>query len=453
MFHDHVVQVTPGTKWAIGILALLSSVSLCVTAWILADFNRELEIVQQITRHLPDSDLPEVTELGSELRLQSRLSILLIVNIIASGVALLILVRAYVSSESSLRNVRVLAADILASLDQGIITTDRDATILSINKRGRELLSSTKTDIGRALKDLPEEHQPLDEICQYVLDLQKCIRDRDYIVKDNGHTRTLRAGCSLLRDHDEKLLGTVIHLRDVTEKTFMEQRLRRMERYMGLGTMAAGLQHEIKNPLSALSLHVQLLKEGLEEHTLSKSVQENLEVLNLEVRRITSVLEGFRDFASGAELNIMEFDISELIDKFVRLIQPQAQENYVRIETQLPHTASTRFMGDRIRIEQVLLNLAINAIAAMPQGGVMSIRVLNKDTGVSISVSDTGSGIPQDLQDKIFDPYFTTRSTGTGMGLALSEKIVRQHGGTIDFETRPGETIFTVNLPRNNENL
>ncbi len=451
MFHDDRTSAGRGSQWAIGVLALMSLMALIVTVSILADFSREQEIVKELTRHLPDSDLAEASELAGGLRSQWRLSVLLILNIVASGVALTLLVRAYISSEYSLRKVKVLATDILASMDQGIITTDRNASILSINPRGRELLNRRNDGIGIALEDLAKEHATLHEICRRVLKDQNNVRDQDYIAMNNGHHRHLRAGCSLLRDHNERLLGTVIHVRDVTEKVLMEQRLRRMERYMGLGSLAAGLQHEIKNPLSALALHVQLLDEALEEQHSPPAIHEMLDVLKTETRRITGVLEGFRDFASVAELNRTEVEVSELIEKLVRLIAPQAHQQDIRIETDLPDASSPAecLPLDSARIEQVLLNLIVNAMAAMPSGGVLTIRLIHKVDSIDVEVADTGSGIPEDLRDKIFDPYFTTRSTGTGMGLALSEKFVRQHNGNIEFRTGPDGTVFTVSLPRN----
>lgn len=449
MFHADQSQQIRASKWAIGVLALLSLMALIVTAWILTDFSREQEIVREITGHLPASDLPEANELAGELRLQSRLSVVLILNIIASGVALTLLVRAYISSERSLREARVLATDILASIDQGIITTDLNASILSINPRGRELLSRMDNGIGIALNELPQDHATLNEICRHVLENQDHVRDRDYVASYSGHSRNLRAGCSLLQDHTQRQIGTVIHVRDVTEKALMEQRLRRMERYMGLGSLAAGLQHEIKNPLSALSLHVQLLSEALQEKDSPPAIQEILDVLNVETRRITGVLEGFRDFASVAELNRTDVDVSQLIKKLVRLIEPQAKQQKIRIETDVQEDIQTRLPIDSIRIEQVLLNLAVNAMMAMQEGGLLSIRLKVAAETVEVAVGDTGCGIPEDLRDKVFDPYFTTRSTGTGMGLALSEKIVRQHDGTIEFRTGPEGTVFTVSLPRN----
>jgi len=453
MFLDNQRRVNRGSKLAIAGLALLSLMALVVTAWILADFSREQQIVEELTRHLPASDLDDANELAGELRVQSRLSILLILNIVASAVALTMLVRAYNSSERSLRDVRVLATDILASIDQGIITTGLDGGVLSINPHGQELLGMTVNGAEMALKDLPPEHQALNEMCRHVLQSHGNVSDQDYTVNLHGHVRHLRAGCSLLRDHNRKHLGTVIHIRDVTGKTLMEQRLRRMERYMGLGSLAAGLQHEIKNPLSALSLHVQLLSEALEQDNPAPEIQEMLDVLNAETHRISSVLEGFRDFASVGELHRTEVDPAELISKLIRLVAPQAQQAGVQINTDLPVDETHSLFVDPVRIEQLLLNLVVNAMAAMPHGGVLNIGLTADEQNINLTVGDTGCGIPDDQRDKVFDPYFTTRSTGTGMGLALSEKFVRQHNGAIDFETSPAGTVFTVTLPRQEELL
>jgi len=447
MFHDNQSQLTRGSQWSIAGLALLSLMALIVTAWILADFGREQEIVRAITRHLPASDLADANELAGELQLQSRLSVLLILNIVASGVALTLLVRAYISSERSLREVRVLATDILASLDQGIITTDLNASILSINPRGRILLDRSDDGTGFSLTDLPAEHGTLSEICHHVLEKQENVRDQDYVATSNGHTRNLRAGCSLLQDHNQQHLGTVIHVRDVTEKSLMEQRLRRMERYMGLGSLAAGLQHEIRNPLAALSLHVQLLNEQLEDNNPSEETRQTLSVIRSEVRRVGGVLEGFRDFASVERLNLAPVDLTELIQRQVDLIRPRADMEKIAIHVVLSDVVVSHLFADEVRLEQVLLNLLVNAMEAMPDGGRLTVSMSPGAESVVFKVSDTGSGIPPDFQQSVFDPYFTTRSEGTGLGLALCDKIIRQHSGSIDFQTSEAGTTFEVSLP------
>lgn len=447
MFHVYETRVSRGFQLAIGGLALLSLTGLVVTLWILVDFHHEQEIVAKIIRHLPDSDLAVARELAGELRFQSQLSILLFLNIIVTAIALVLLVRAYLNSERSLREVKVMASDVLASMDQGVLTTDRDEIITSINPRGRELLSLDEPVIGRPLSDVGVEHTLLCVICSHVNAHHSPVRDCDYTINRDGHEQTLRAGCSLLRNERQEELGTVLHVRDVTERALMEQRLRRMERYAGLGSLATGLQHEIKNPLSALSLHVQLLEEALESQNRSDEIDEMLEVIQTEVKRLTSVLEGFRDYASMSEPGRSRVDLTALINKLVRFIRPQAEQQKVKIEVKLPQEKPPEIMADSVHIDQVLLNLALNAIQAMPGGGVLTIGLNQEGDWLRISITDTGKGIPAELRERIFDPYFTTRHEGTGMGLALCEKIVRQHDGTIDFNTSPSGTSFSVLLP------
>lgn len=448
MFHVYETRVSRGFQLAIGGMAVLSLTALVVTFWILADFQREQEIVARIIRDLPDSDLAVARELAGELRFQAQLSILLVLNIIATGIAVVLLVRAYLNSERSLREVKVLASDVLASMDQGVLTTDRKEIITSINPRGSELLGLEGDVVGRPLSDVGNEHTLLCVLCSHVNAHHSPVRDCDYTITRQGHEQTLRAGCSLLRNERQEELGTVIHVRDVSERALMEQRLRRMERYAGLGSLATGLQHEIKNPLSALSLHVQLLDEALMDQSASAEVEEMLGVIRTEIRRLTSVVEGFRDYASMSEPGRTAVDLAASINKLVRFIRPQAEQQQVKVEVVLPEEKLPPIKADSVHIDQVLLNLALNALQAMPGAGTLTIGLSLEGDWFRIEVSDTGKGIPVEYRERIFDPYFTTRNEGTGMGLALCEKMVRQHDGTIELTTGSTGTTFTVLLPR-----
>ncbi|MCA9112263.1 MAG: hypothetical protein KDA52_20075 [Planctomycetaceae bacterium] len=150
-----------GSLLPIAGLAVLSLLSLIVKLWILTDFPREQQIIEQLTPHLPAADQQEANELAGGLRLQSRLAFLLIANLVASTVAFTLLIRAYLTSQRSLRNVHVVASDILASLDQGVITTDQQTAILSINPRGRELLDVSGDGTELAFSHFPPDHHPL----------------------------------------------------------------------------------------------------------------------------------------------------------------------------------------------------------------------------------------------------------------------------------------------------
>jgi signal transduction histidine kinase len=229
----------------------------------------------------------------------------------------------------------------------------------------------------------------------------------------------------------------------------IEERMRRMERFMGLGTLAAGLHHEIKNPLSALSLHVQLLEERLEQIKDGETA-DILGVLKTEIIRTIGVLESFRDYASIEKLDLTATDIAALIKQTLDLIRPKAQQQGVQIVAHIPDGSPPLISVDATRMEQVLLNLAMNALDEMQEGGTLTLSVTGSDGQITLEVADTGRGIPDNVRARVFDPYFTTKNEGTGMGLAVCDKIVRQHGGQIDVTSAASGAIFRISLPVNN---
>ena len=429
-------------------LGIVSLFALIVTAWVLLNVRHEQEIVTSLINHLEGNDLKVANELSSELGIQKSLSLVLVLNVVAAAVAFSFVIRGYFSSERNLEDVKVLSADILASMDAGVITTDMTGRIISINPRGRELVSLSTDSSVQNIKLLGSEHALLTAICEEMSKYHHLIRDRDYRTQRDGHGLALRAGCTMLRNRRKEEIGMVIHVRDVTEKVLMEERLRRMERYMGLGALAAGLQHEIKNPLSALSLHIQLLCERLQKETGDQEVNEILDILNTEVNRISTVLDGFRNYASIHEIGRAPVDVTIMIEKLVRLLRPDAEQKKIKLIVESTANTSVTIQADAAQLEQVFLNLALNAVEAMPNGGSLRFKLSDQEGKLRVDIIDEGNGVPPEIQSRIFDPYFTTRSDGTGMGLALCDKIVRQHDGSIDFETSPRGSTFTVLLPR-----
>ncbi len=448
MVIEHERGRGPSARWfAIG-LAGLSAIAFVLTAWILYDLQHEQAALAELIRDVPKGDMAAAVDLANDLRLQHRLLLLLVLNILGTAIAFAFVVRAYFSSERSLRDAKVLATDIRASIDAALITTDRSGQLTSVNPQGYALIDLKPDCLGMPLSEVESQHATLGAMCNEVLAKHVNIRNRDYSVMHQGHRRTLRAGCVLLRNQSQEEIGTVVHVTDITENALIEDRMRRMERYMGLGSLAVGLQHEIRNPLSALSLHIQLLREKLDGSAAGQGeVAELLDVLQQETARINAVLDGFGNYASMQPNSRSPVNIPVLIERLARLLRPQASQHNVEIELSLPNTSARMVHGDTVRLEQMLLNLALNGLAAMPDGGRLSIRFTTDDEGVQIEVADTGQGVPTTVQSRIFDPYFTTRPQGTGMGLPVSDKIVRQHGGNIDFTSNSSGTTFIISLP------
>lgn len=438
---------------AIGGLLAFTVAALGVTIWVMVDFLREQTIVAQLLNELPSEFRPEAVLLAGELRWQFRLSILVVLNLLTTGFALVILWRAYKLSQEDLRDLRALASDILNSVDQAVITADLDGRISSVNRRGMELFEANAEVVGEPISRLSKSI-PLDEFRLHAMeqDTSRLMRDFAYCgIGADRAPRILRAYCDPLRSHADEAIGCIIQLRDVTERTFIEERMHRMERYLGLGSLAVGLHHEIKNPLAALSLHVQLLEEELEGRGLESEESEMLGVIKKEVMRIGVVLESFRDFTSLGKLQISRVDLVELISRQIKLLSPQAKLSHVKISFDKPSQPLQEVDVDVVRIEQVLMNLIMNAMQAMSSGGDLKIKASEVEVDghprFKIEVEDNGPGIPEDLLHRIFDPYFTTKGDGTGMGLAICEKIIRQHEGTLDVSSSVSGSLFTITLP------
>jgi PAS domain S-box-containing protein len=447
MFQDRRTTESRVVLWiTIGLLAVMV-LATGMTVWLIAEVRKGQVALQAIIRGGVAEDIQRLGTLPRELRWQLVFTILVLLVLMVSAFVLAAIVRAYMKNRAALRDIKLLAGDILASMDQGVITTDRAGYVTSVNPHAQQLLGIGAASEGRPLAEVSGNAAPLVDASNWVLQTGRALCDQDFGVIRNGHQLRLRADCHVLRDNQHEVIGTVLHVRDVTESTLIEERMRRMERFMGLGTLAAGLHHEIKNPLSALSLHVQLLEEKLNGQA-DDEVAETLNVLRTEVSRIAGVLENFRDYVSSDKLSRTGTDVAGLLRQTVELVRPQAQQQHVEIQAELPENGVPHISADSARLEQVALNLVLNALHEMPQGGTLSlsVRAAGREQ-VVVRVGDTGPGIPEGIRGRIFDPYFTTRSDGSGMGLALCDKIVRQHGGQIDVLTGTEGTVFEITLP------
>jgi two-component system sensor histidine kinase HydH len=343
--------------------------------------------------------------------------------------------------------VKLLSLEILASMDQGVITTDRHNIITGINSAAVALLGVESDCIGEPLPGISTGGAPLVELAGRVAGRNAAVWDQDFTVDRGGRVRRLRADAHVLKDSAGKSVGCIILLRDVSDRVLMEERVQLMEKFVSLGTLAAGLHHEIKNPLTALSIHVQLLEKRLGSSAPTKPVDELLGVVKSEIQRLNGVLDGFRDFASLHRLTLQPTDVASLLRDTVRLIGPQALQQNVDVVLHLPTIplAPVRMDGDKFK--QAVLNLVINALEAMPDGGSLHLDASACGRELRVEVTDTGPGIAPEIQQDLFKPYSSTKARGTGMGLALSEKVVSQHGGRIEYRTGPHGTTFSIAVP------
>lgn len=234
-----------------------------------------------------------------------------------------------------------------------------------------------------------------------------------------------------------KLSETYAQLQASTEQ------VRRADRLSALGELSAGLAHEIRNPLGALEGAVQILQRS---QLPSETRQEFAEMAGKEVGRLKSLLTHFLDFARPQPPQRMLTDPAMLLDSIARLAAETAKLAQVEISVETQETASVAIDSEQIR--QVLLNLVLNAVQAMPNGGQITLRSRQQGESIVLEVVDQGPGIAPENIERIFDPFFTTRPTGTGLGLSIAHQIVRGHGGEISVRNNPDRgAMFVVSLP------
>ena len=242
------------------------------------------------------------------------------------------------------------------------------------------------------------------------------------------------------------------YVRKAIEKTKnLEKRAINSERLAFIGTLAGGLAHEIKNPLSTLNINLQLLQEELESMTgeNSKRVYRKTQVLQKEVQRLEQILNDFLRFARGQKLELKDHDINEILDEVADFVTPEIKQKKILIlksyDADLPQCHL-----DSNLIKQAILNIIINAEQAMENGGELMIRTSKDKKYIQIDITDTGPGIPKDIIDKIFQVYFSTKKTGTGLGLPTAKRIIEDHRGTISVQSEEGKgTNFSIKLPTN----
>jgi signal transduction histidine kinase len=274
---------------------------------------------------------------------------------------------------------------------------------------------------------------------------------------------------------DGRLVGVLLVSRDLSYLSRMQSTLAYSRKLVALGRLTAGIAHEVKNPLNAMIIHLELLRTKIRRAAVRKAepvvvagglglaeapaitgaeadALQHVEVIESEIRRLDEVVQGFLKFTRPEDLRLQPVRVKDLFDEILPLIEPEAQKNNVRVQVDVPADIPP-VNGDAAMLRQVFLNLAINGCQAMPNGGTLRLSCGRASRNrVDVRVQDTGVGIPAEHLSKIFDLYFTTKDHGTGIGLSMVYRIVQLHDGDIEVEsTKNRGTTFRVLLPRANE--
>ena len=239
--------------------------------------------------------------------------------------------------------------------------------------------------------------------------------------------------------------GFLVRLRDPEAQRKLNRQLQTADRLTAISRISGGVAHEVKNPLNAILLHVEVARAKLAKG--DGNVAPEMEIIAGEILRLDRVVRTFLDFSRPVELKLASMPVHQLVSEIVDLARPQATAAKIQIVVK-QEAEGVDVRVDRDLMKQAVLNVVVNAMQAMPQGGELKFESSVKGDTAEIQVSDTGTGIPPELRDKIFRLYFSTKNKGSGIGLAMTFRIVQLHDGTIDFTSEPGKgTTFLISLP------
>jgi signal transduction histidine kinase len=358
-----------------------------------------------------------------------------------------------------LRGAQYEVSDLRGNIDR--LLQDLEDAVFIFNRDGRLVFASGSVEkfLGRDRADLGGQQitvifpptTTLGLLVAQALQTGRTVRNRRVPMTGPGDTPVALGVVLLSVDTLETLpggntgSGLLVRLRDPEAQRKLGRELQTADRLAAISRISGGVAHEVKNPLNAILLHVEVAKAKLLRG--DTDVEPQMEIISREILRLDRVVKTFLDFTKPVELNLTTVPLQDLLGEIVELARPQAETTKIRVLV-LNEAEGVSVRIDRDLLKQAMLNVVVNAIEAMPDGGELRFEATAGEDTAEIRVSDTGRGIPPELRDKIFRLYFTTRKEGSGIGLAMTFRIVQLHDGTIDFTSEPGKgTTFFIRLP------
>lgn len=385
------------------------------------------------------------------LKRQLLQSIILLVVLLLVGIGgglSFVTLKGLKGSQLRLSKMRAFTDILVSSLPIGLIATDSSGVVQVYNSSAQDLIGF---DPLKVIDRMPQVCLPA-ELSQMfsgeVADGRVERQTEVHLSSAGEKIRILQLASMVVLDQGGGFAGEVLLIRDLTTVKRLEKELQRNERLAALGKMAAGVAHELRNPLSSIKGLAVLLKSNFSGP--SKEA-ETAEILVKEVERLNRSIGELLDYAKPGQLKQEAVSIEELIGKTVSLVQVDTESFGIAIKVDMEQNLP-QVLVDTDKMNQVFLNLFLNAIQAMEQGGELTVGTKSDERTITVIIRDNGVGIEQENLGRVFDPYYTTKNDGTGLGLAMSAKIVEEHGGSIEISSGAGRyTEVRVVLPLTGE--
>jgi two-component system, sporulation sensor kinase E len=343
---------------------------------------------------------------------------------------------------------RGLLENIFNSLTEGILVLDSENNPVYINKQLNRMMDINPKDL---FKSFSYYHRRL---AYLILEHPGEVRDEEIEIVPPPHS-LLKVSKLPLLSPEGASLGAIVIIDDITQERKVQEEKSWGERFAVLSQLSAGVAHEIGNPLTALQIHLELLNKEVKK--ISHKSQEKLigfvKVIKEEIKRLDTIVNQFLEASRPSLLRLEEVKIEDIMEELISLLSPEFRKNKIEIKKDyLPYIPS--ILLDRSQIKQAFLNIFKNSIEAMPNGGMIYISTFLKRDRLEIKIRDEGIGVPESKLYRMFEPYFTTKERGSGLGLMITYRIIKAHGGEIKVKSKVGEgTEMTVVIPLKREKV
>lgn len=333
---------------------------------------------------------------------------------------------------------------ILESMTSGVLIFDSTNKVTYANPEIRIIMG----------RQFPEGWTPFDcvdrlpgrlhDLMLDVLTTNITLENEKVKIKNTNPARMVEVYAFPFRNEAGGMLGTAFFIKDVTQISALEEQLKRADKLSALGVLAAGIAHEIRNPLTGMKMIVQLLES---EFSIDDARREPLRIIQREIDRLEGIVGNLLDFARPSKPKAIDVDLEEVIEDCYQLVKNQLSKQRIRFEKNVVPDCP-RITGDPDQLKQVFINILTNAIQALSADGVLRVVIETRDDSVVVAFEDNGTGIPPERLPDIFNPFMTTKEDGTGLGLSMAQRIVEEHGGRIEVQSILGEgSTFSVVLP------
>ena len=337
---------------------------------------------------------------------------------------------------------RGLLENIFNSLAEGILVLDSDNNPVYLNKRLNEMINVDTEDLFGSFSYYDRR------LANLILESKEEFKDEEIEITE-PYYRLLRMSKLALLSQEGESLGAIIIVDDITQEKRAQEEKVSGEKFATLSQLSAGVAHEVGNPLNALQIHLELLKKEIRK--LSPKSREKLidfvKVIREEIDRLDKIVSQFLEASRPSFLKLEEVGVENIMKELITFLSPEFRKNKIEIKEDYS-SCIPAILLDRNQIRQAFLNIFKNSIEAMPKGGNIYISTSLKGDRVEIGIKDEGIGIPEDKLYRIFEPYFTTKDRGSGLGLMITYRIIKAHGGEIKVKSKVREgTEITVIIP------